>query len=555
MNIRSKLLSVILPVLAGSLVLVGVTAYTMAARAVTRVAAEFLDFKAFELKKYAESQWSLLLQNGLAGRPEMVDAAKAGVASFAQTIARRTTESIFAVEADGALGFQSSPRWEPAPGDQEKLKALTEGDLSKDLQTLNLGGTERMAVGFVFEPFQWRVFVTEDRRTFLADVESITWATIIILAAAVLFSTMLLLFFISKVTGPIVRVAKAMEEVINSGDMTTSVNVEYNDEVGKMSHTFNLMIKELERAYAQIKRYALEAVLAQRKERKIRQIFQKYVPQDVIDKLFQNPEGMLVGENRVLSVLFSDIRSFTSISESMAPDELVLSLNRYFGSMVEIIMERGGIVDKYIGDAIMAFYGAPIAHDNDAQQSLESALDMIDALTVFNADQVKKGAPEFKIGIGINYGLVTVGNIGSERKMDYTVIGDMVNLASRLEGQTKPYHEALIFSEFLQEALDPSTPVRLVDSIAVKGKKKGVKIYTSARGLTAEQLSAWKKHNQAMELYYARRFRDAALLFKEVYHQIGAGDPHSKEMFERCQANEHAVLPDDWNGVEVKTEK
>ena len=122
------------------------------------------------------------------------------------------------------------------------------------------------------------------------------------------------------------------------------------------------------------------------------------------------------------------------------PAELVDSLNRYFSGQVDIIYNRGGIVDKYIGDAIMAFWGAPARHDDDALQSVLSGLDMIDALGKFNENQRRLGKPEFHIGVGINYGEVTVGNIGSERKMDHTVIGDSVHLASRMEGLTKTYH-------------------------------------------------------------------------------------------------------------------
>ena len=249
--------------------------------------------------------------------------------------------------------------------------------------------------------------------------------------------------------------------------------VEYHDEIGGLAQTFNLMVGELEKAYGQIKSFAFKAVLAQKREQKIRNIFQKYVPKDVIDRFFKNPESMLVGENRILSILFSDIRSFTTISERMTPDELVDSLNRYFNVMVDIIMAKGGIVDKYIGDAIMAFFGAPVKHEDDALQSVMAGLEMEEALAGFNARQKAAGKPEFQIGVGINYGEVTVGNIGTEKKMDYTVIGDMVNLASRLEGLTKQYHQRLIISETLHEKVKDAVPCRLLDSVAVKGKERG----------------------------------------------------------------------------------
>jgi len=239
----------------------------------------------------------------------------------------------------------------------------------------------------------------------------------------------------------------------------------------------------------------------------------------------------------------------------MQPDDLVNSLNRYFTSMVEIIMARKGIIDKYIGDAIMAFFGAPVKHAEDAVSSVMAAIEMTEALEIFNEGQRKSGKPEFKIGVGINFGVVTVGNIGCEKKMDYTVIGDSVNLASRLEGLTKPYHQPLIFSEFLFEKVKNDFPCRLVDSVAVKGKTKGVKIYTARRSVTPEVAAAWAMHEEAMDLYYRRDFRKAAEKFKAVTAVLGPDDFASTSMTERCYRYTSAPPPEEWDGVEVLHEK
>jgi class 3 adenylate cyclase len=275
---------------------------------------------------------------------------------------------------------------------------------------------------------------------------------------------------------------------------------------------------------------------------------------------------MLIGENRMLAILFSDIRSFTTISENMAPDDLVNSLNRYFSGQVDIIMNRNGIVDKYIGDAIMAFWGAPIKHEDDSLQAVLSGLEMIEAVKNFNENQKKLGKPEFNIGIGINYGTVTVGNIGSERKMDYTVIGDMVNLASRMEGLTKTYHADILISETIYNALantssDASGSVqsvglafRLLDIVAVKGKTKGVKIYTVKKSLKAEEAKAWAYHNQGMELYYRRDFTGAAKRFQAVLALLGR-DFNAAILLERCKAYAVSPPPAGWDGVEVMRTK
>jgi class 3 adenylate cyclase len=339
--------------------------------------------------------------------------------------------------------------------------------------------------------------------------------------------------------------------------------VEYQDETGELAHTFNRMTAELEQAWGEIKRYAFQAVLAGKKEQRIRNIFQKYVPQNVIEEFFSSPDpNMLRGKNMSLAILFSDIRSFTTISESYAntPDRLVESLNRYFSGQVDIIMNRNGIVDKYIGDAIMAFWGAPVKHDNDALQSVLAALEMIDALAGFNETQRQLGLKEFHIGVGINYGLATVGNIGSERKMDYTVIGDNVNLASRMEGLTKTYQSELLITESLHGELQKTGPAgeslrfRLLDTVAVKGKTQGVKIYAVKRNLNPREENAWELHNQGMDCYYRRQFREAAEKFRDVA-AIFPGDINARNLFGRCKTCLTSPPPPDWNGVEVMQTK
>ncbi|MEW5817637.1 MAG: adenylate/guanylate cyclase domain-containing protein, partial [Spirochaetota bacterium] len=295
-------------------------------------------------------------------------------------------------------------------------------------------------------------------------------------------------------------------------------------------------------------------VLAQKNEHKIRNIFQKYVPKEIIDNFFANPESMLVGENRDLSVLFSDIRSFTTISEGYMPNELVIALNRYFEIMVDIIMARNGIVDKYIGDAIMAFFGAPVKHKDDALQSVNAGLEMQAALKIFNQEQKEKGKPEFKTGIGINYGIVTIGNIGSEKKMDYTVIGDMVNLASRLEGLTKQYKQTLIFSDSVYQQVKTVLPCRLIDKVVVKGKTSGERIFTAQSKLSDNEREAWAFHHKALKLYYNRDFAGALKLFTNV-QKILPGDHISQVFIERCTGCLKNPPASDWVGIEIMKEK
>jgi class 3 adenylate cyclase len=345
-----------------------------------------------------------------------------------------------------------------------------------------------------------------------------------------------------------------MRRVIKTNNMNEEAPVYYNDEIGQLSHTFNSMLKTISGAYAQIRQYAFEAAAARKRENKIRNIFQLYVPKDVIEEVFINPEKMLVGNNRDIAILFSDIRSFTAISEGMAPDELVNSLNRYFSIMVDIIVNRNGVVDKYIGDAIMAMFGAPVFGENDALSSVMAGLEMMDGLEEFNRIQRELKAPQFRIGVGINFGQVTVGNIGCDKKMNYTVIGDAVNLASRLEGLTKIYHEPILFSEMVAEKIKNELPCRIIDRVAVKGKKKGVFIYTTRFKPSPQEEEAWKFHAEGTALYYRRNFKESLGFFDKVLALLPE-DPAALRFRERCYVYSKNPPPENWDGVEVMTEK
>ena len=562
MKIRVKIILVVLPVVISMLSIAQAASYFSAQSGITQIAQSFFNYKALELEKYAEGQWSLLSENNFAARPDMVEAARQSVILYAQSIILSDTEVILAINNEGMVEMQAS-----GTGEELELSAAEAARLLIILREENqgiaravMGGEERVLRAFHFTPFGWYIVLTESVSTFYHYADRIRSQTILILISASLLSMLILVLFARRLTNPLGRVVEAMNAITKGGDLSSKVEVEYSDETGNLASTFNLMTGELERAYSQIKRYAFEAVLAGKKELRIRQIFQKYVPKELIDRFFASPESMLVGENRELAVLFSDIRSFTTISENMAPDDLVNSLNRYFSGQVDIIMNRNGIVDKYIGDAIMAFWGAPVNHKDDALQSVIAGLEMIESVKKFNEQQVKLNKPEFHLGIGINYGTVTVGNIGSERKMDYTVIGDMVNLASRMEGLTKVYKVELLISETIYEELNKmeekprGISYRLLDIVAVVGKTKGVKIYTAKKGLAENEEKAWAYHNRGMALYHNRNFTEAAKYFTAVINLL-PGDYNALDLLERCKKYTASPPPPDWNGIEVMQSK
>lgn len=551
-SIRIKIILIVLPLLIATLVLSSIASSFSARNGITRVAVEFLSFKAQDLRNYMDNQWGLLVSNNLQGQPEYVQAAQKAASSYAQTLAGSATELIFALDGEGAVAMATGRL---TLSDMEKARLL---ELLKSKREgwveLSAAGIGRVGYAFPFEPFGWFSLITQERRAFYREVTEIARQNAVILTGACALSLVLLLVFSGYLTRPLTRMVGAMKDIISDHDLSERVPVEYRDETGVLAHTFNLTVAELEKAYNQIKNFAFKAVLARKHEQEIRNIFQKFVPKEVIDKYFQNPESLLVGEDRVLAVLFSDIRGFTSIAEGLKPDEMVLALNSYFSIMVDVIMKRGGIVDKYIGDAIMAFFGAPVQHKDDAVQSVLSALDMQETLKEFNRTQAQKGKAEFRIGIGINYGPVTVGNIGSEKKMDYTVIGDMVNLASRLENLTKIYKLDLIFSESVYRQIHRVLPCRLVDKVLVKGKRQGERIFTARRRLEDGEKQAWIYHHEGLKRYYRRKFDEAAVNFREVQKLI-PGDVVSAMFYDRCRSLLKNPPPKEWTGLHVLTEK
>ncbi len=553
MRIRAKIIFVVLPLIVTPLVIIALASVFTARAGITRVATEFLQFKADELATYAASQWALLEDNGLSGRAEFVEISRQSIASFARTMVRSDSELILALDRSGRVAM-ATREVAVSPEELTVLAGLAGRKASGWQPLLRIGGVARVAQAVPIEGFGWHVLITQERDVFYRAPNLILEQSVIVLAASALVSVFLLLLLSGFLTRPVRSVARAMQATIASGELSRRVALTYHDETGDLAHAFNIMTGELERAYNAIKGYALESAIARRNEQKTRTVFQKYVPREVIDLYIRNPESMLVGKHEVLAVLFSDIRGFTTIAERMVPEQIVESLNAYFATMVDIITGRGGTVDKYMGDCIMALYGAPVRHDDDALRAVQTALEMLERLPRFNAEQKKKGRPSFAVGIGIAYGVVTVGNIGSDKKMDYTVIGDMVNLASRLEGLTKVYHEQLLFSDSVRRKVEATFPCRRVDKVRVKGKDQPVDIYTARASLTPAEKEAWDVHARALEQYFGMDFEGAADLFSQV-RAILPHDELSQVFFERCRQLIHNPPGKGWNGTVLIREK
>ena len=550
MSIRWKIVLIVVPLILATLLLTGVSSYFSASNGITRVAKDFLGFKAQELQNQAESQWRLLVDNNLTGKPEMVSATQSAVEGYARSIVRSATELIVAVGEDGEIRMSTSAlAWQGE--EQQAVAGLVKGR-STDLVTVAMGGIPRVAKGFWFEPFGWYLLVSEERASFYDQVNQIAVRTAIILVGAILAGVLLVLLFAGYLTRPLTRMVGTMKEIISTNDLSKRVVVEYHDEIGQLAQTFNLMVNGLEQAYREIKSFALKAAVARTRERKIKEIFQQYVPAEVINQVMRN-QGKVLPIQGDICILFSHIINFSEVSR-IAPYDLVESLEPYFRAMVDTILESDGMVDKYITDAVMAFFGAPVPHEDDALRSVKAGMGMTESLREFNALRAAAGKAAFKVSVGINRGRVTVGTIGTEDKMNYTVIGDPVNLASRLSGLTRFYKQDLLFSESLHDSVKDEFLCRLLDSVAVKGRTKGVKIYTARRHLSPAEVDGWGLHNRGMAEYYGRNFTRAAAYFDDALKAM-PGDNVATMLLERCRNYGRNPPPADWDGVEVMTHK
>jgi len=279
---------------------------------------------------------------------------------------------------------------------------------------------------------------------------------------------------------------------------------------------------------------AYRNLVAEKKSRYLKRAFSSYVSPELVSEILENPGALkLGGEKREVSVLFSDIRGFTGISEKFTPEELVEFLNRYLSPMTGIILEEKGMVDKFIGDAIMAVFNAPVEVSGHAGRACIAALRMTGALASFNARWEGTGYPAVEMGVGVNTGEAVVGNMGAELKLNYTAIGDTVNLASRLESMNKVYGTSIIVSGAVKEAAGEGFLFRELDFVRVRGKESPVALYELAgrKGEDPEKEELCGRFEAARALFMAKRFVEASSSFAEL---AGRGDRPSALYLARC---------------------
>jgi len=299
------------------------------------------------------------------------------------------------------------------------------------------------------------------------------------------------------------------------------------------------------------------ALIEEKEKRRVRTAFGQYLSPEVVRRLLVNPE-LVEPRKTEVTVMFSDIRGFTTISEKLDAQELAVFLSQYLSDMTQIIFERRGTLDKYIGDAVMAFWGAPFEEEDHAALACQTALEMMAKIHQMQRKWEAQGKPRLDIGIGLNTGIASVGNMGSALRYGYTALGDSVNLSSRLEGLNKDYGTHILVNETTyQAAKDSGFVFRELDLIRVKGKVQPVVLYelvTFANSLSADTQARLDRFGEARALYHQRLWLEAQSAFQSILDQWPDEGP-ARAYWKRCQEYLFDEPPSGWDGVFTMTHK
>ena len=371
------------------------------------------------------------------------------------------------------------------------------------------------------------------------------WLTIAATTSTVLLGLAVAALITNRLSRPVRSLANAMRDV-QGGNLNIELPVSSSDEVGRLTDSFNFFVKEL------------------RSKERLKQTFGKYIDPRILEHVLAQPGAEAVGSGRrEMTVLFADLVGFTGLSERLTPLLMVTLLNRHFGLQALAVQEHHGVVDKFIGDSIMAFWGQPFVKPEEhavlACRAAQAQLAALDTLRRELPDitGLRRDAPVIDLGIGICTGEVVVGNIGSENTRSYTVIGDTANLAARLERANRVYGTQILLGESTARAIGSRFEMREIDTIFVKGKIETTRVFelmSAAGQLSGELVRLRERYDAARRSYLAQDWDTAEATFRECL-EIRPKDGPSRVFLERVQALRRNPPGKDWNGVWQLVEK
>jgi len=373
------------------------------------------------------------------------------------------------------------------------------------------------------------------------------------LAAAVTVALLVVMIVIAlRITRPLPRGLTILAFIVF---FSAAVSVAYVHRGLVLPMSYPLVAIILSYVVIEFRQYLVE----RNQKQQIARTFGQYIPPELVAEMNRSGQQVSIGgESREMTVLFSDVRGFTTISEGLAPQDLTMLMNAFLSPMTRVIHEHRGTIDKYMGDAIMAFWGAPLADPDHARNAVRAAMGMVHTMEALRDEFVAKGWKPIKVGIGLNTGVMNVGNMGSDFRMAYTVLGDAVNLGSRVESLTKQYGVNLMITEFTRARV-PDLICREIDLVRVKGKNEPVRLFEPAgfegdEAVDAETVTRIEAHLDALALYRAQRW-DAA----EAAFQALAGQEPERRIYqvylERIAHFREEPPPADWDGVFTHKEK
>lgn len=390
-----------------------------------------------------------------------------------------------------------------------------------------------------FAAWDWIIGIGDYMENFTApaDAQLVHTLWLVIIFSAVLILALLALGL--AITKPLVKLAHRVSE-FDAVDPVEIKDIRPGGEVGALVDAHNCMVAGI------------------RERNMIKDTFGRYVSRQVQEAIL-NKEIPLEGTHKKATIVFTDIREFTGLSETLGPEGTIRFLNAYFSRMVDVIIRYEGTIDKFIGDAIMAVFGAPISKNDDAARAVRAAIDLIGALDSFNTERIHQALPPIRMGIGVHTGEVIAGNIGTNERMEYTVVGDAVNLASRTEALTTYYRIPLIITDSTyREIRDSGIRTREIDSVQVKGRRRPVVLYEIYDHGVPERAALKDRTTplflQALSLYKMREFKQAIEAFSQVL-ALDASDYVSRIYVARCKGYLIHPPAEDWDGVFTKRKR